>query len=321
MADKHSADELRFDGKVAIVTGAGGNPGLGRSYAMSLAARGARVVVNDLGTGPDGRGALRPRADAVAEEIVAAGGEAIADSNSVAEETSANDVVKTAIDAWGRLDILVNNAGVFHAAAFDEVSAQDLTKIIQVHLFGNIWMCRAALPFMKQQKYGRIVNVSSSATFGSPFQVVYGAAKAGIFGLTRGLAREVRDFGIAINAFDPVALTAGTKYLFDEISVPGLDSAELDPDLVAPAVVFLAHESCPCSGKFISSGARNTSEFYIGKTAGYYSTASTAEDIRDHFEQVLDREGGSVLPDPGTESHGAVLKPKPYHSDATPALS
>ena len=310
-------DELRFDGKVAIVTGAGGNPGLGRSYAMSLAERGARVVVNDLGSGPDGRGTLRARADAVADEIVAAGGEAIADTNSVAMESSAKAVVTTAIDAWGRVDILINNAGVFHATSFEEVSASDLTKIVQVHLFGNIWMCRAVLPFMKQQSYGRIVNISSSATFGAPYQVVYGAAKAGIFGLTRGLAGETREFGVAVNAFDPVAHTASIDHLFEELSVPGLDDSELDPDLVAPAVIYLAHERCPFSGKFISSGARHTSEFYIGKTAGYYSTSTTAEDIGDNFDKVLDREGALVLPDPGTVPPGAVFKPKPYRADAT----
>src|SRR4051812_39167208 len=120
-------DQLKFDGRVAIVTGAGGNPGLGRSYAMSLAARGARVVVNDLGTGPDGRGVLRTHADAVVDEIVAAGGEAVADTHSVADEDGAKAVVRTAIDTWGKVDILINNAGVFYASRFDEISSSDLT--------------------------------------------------------------------------------------------------------------------------------------------------------------------------------------------------
>src|SRR5919204_5064029 len=124
--------ELRFDGRVAIVTGAGGDPGLGRSYARLLAARGAKVVVNDLGVGPDGRGNVAAHADVVAQEIRDAGGEAIADTSSVAEESSARAIVQTALDAWGRLDVLVNNAGVFHLALFDELAPRDVERIVSV---------------------------------------------------------------------------------------------------------------------------------------------------------------------------------------------
>lgn len=314
-------DQLRFDGRVAIVTGAGGNPGLGRSYAMALAARGARVVVNDLGTGPDGRGVLRTHADAVVDEIVAAGGAAVADTHSVAEEDSAKAVVQTAIDTWGRVDILINNAGVFYASRFDEISSSDLTRLVQVHLFGNIWMCRAAWPFMKEQGYGRIVNISSSAAFGPSFQVIYGTAKAGIVGLTRGLAAEGRELGIGVNAFDPNARTAGINHLFAEFAPPGLNDSDLDPDVVAPAVTYLAHDDCSVSGKFISSGARHTSEYYFAQTAGYSSAVSTAEEIRDNFAHVIDRNGAHDLPESGTVSVPATLRPKPYRPDATSVSS
>ncbi len=134
--------ELRFDGRVAIVTGAGGqDPSLGRSHAALLAARGAKVVVNDLGVGPDGRGIMRANAEQVVEEISAAGGEVIADEHSVAEEEGARGVVATALDAWGRLDIVVNNAGVCFMAQFDEISSADIRKIFDVHIMGTVWMC------------------------------------------------------------------------------------------------------------------------------------------------------------------------------------
>ena len=159
--------ELRFDGRVAIVTGAGGQrPSLGREFAWLLAARGAKVVVNDLGVGPDGRGRLAANAETVAAGISEAGGEAIADTNSVGSSESAKSVVRTALDAWGRVDILINNAGVVHMAAFDELSDDDCALIVNRHLLGNLWMCRAVWPHMKEATYGRIVNLSSSASFG-----------------------------------------------------------------------------------------------------------------------------------------------------------
>ena len=172
------------------MTGAGGQPpSLGRSrHANLLAGRGAKVVVNDLGVGPDGRGILRSNAEQVVDEIRAAGGEAVADAHSVADEAGAREIVQTALDTWGRLDILVNNAGIAHIAHFDEISSADIRKVIDVHLMGTLWMCRAAWPFMRDAGYGRIVNTTSGGVFGQ--ESIYGTAKAGIFGLTRGLAIE-----------------------------------------------------------------------------------------------------------------------------------
>lgn len=182
---------LRFDGQVAIVTGAGGQaPSLGRSHAKLLAERGAKVVVNDLGVGPDGRGTAQANAEQVVDEIRAAGGGAVTDQHSVAEEDGARAIVQTALDTWGRLDILVNNAGVAHIVHFDEISSADIRKVIDVHLMGTLWMCRAAWPVMRDAGYGRIVNTTSGAMFGQENLSIYGTAKAGIFGLSRGLAIE-----------------------------------------------------------------------------------------------------------------------------------
>lgn len=312
-------EQLRFDGRVAIVTGAGGNPGLGRSYAMLLAARGARVVVNDLGVGTDGRGTMSPRAEAVVAEIVAAGGEAVADANSVAEEEGAQAIVQTALDAWGRVDVLINNASITHVALFDELSSSDLAKIVQVHLFGSIWMCRAAWPQMKEQRYGRIINVSSGSIVGFPYAVTYGAAKAGVYGLTRALAAEGKELGIVVNALGPIANTAGTAHMFEQVEIDGIDDSAFDPDLVAPTVAVLAHESCGVSGKFINSGMGHLSEYYLAETAGYTNAAQSPEDVRDNLAKVVDRDGAHAVPDPGAEPPGAVFKPKPYRPDPSPA--
>ncbi|MEE3754314.1 SDR family NAD(P)-dependent oxidoreductase [Mycobacterium intracellulare] len=158
--------ELRFDGRVAIVTGAGGQePSLGRSHAKLLAQRGAKVVVNDLGVGPDGRNVLRANAEQVADEICAAGGEAVADLHSVADEDGARRVVQTALDVWGRVDILVNNAGVCFMAHFDEISDADLRNVIDVHLMGTVWMCRAAWPHMRDAGYGRMRHFNNPSAF------------------------------------------------------------------------------------------------------------------------------------------------------------
>ncbi len=199
--------ELRFDGRVAIVTGAGSNPGLGRAYSLLLARRGARVLVNDLGVGCDGRGTIRSDAQAVADEIIAAGGEAAADQNSVADEAGARAIVHAALERRGRVDIIVNNAGVCHVSSFEEITPADVRGTIDTHLMGTLWMCRAAWPVMREAGYGRIVNTTSGAMFGEDHLSVYGAAKAGIFGLTRGLALEGVPLGIQVNAIGPGAAT------------------------------------------------------------------------------------------------------------------
>jgi NAD(P)-dependent dehydrogenase (short-subunit alcohol dehydrogenase family) len=310
--------ELRFDGRVAVVTGAGGqDPSLGRSHAALLAERGAKVVVNDLGVGPDGRGTMRANAQQVAEVIRAAGGEAVADQHNVADEEGARRVVATALDTWGRLDILVNNAGVCFMVHFDEITSADIRNIIDVHLMGTLWMCRAAWPHMREAGYGRIVNTTSGAMFGMENLSIYGAAKSGIFGLTRGLAVEGAELGIKVNALGPAAHTTAIR-VFNETS-PFTDMMEghFPTGLVSPVVAYLAHESCQLSGASLEAGAGNVGLRVFGQTAGYTDTSLTVEKVRDNLSTIVDKSAATMIPDPGelppgptgAAQIGAVLKP------------
>jgi NAD(P)-dependent dehydrogenase (short-subunit alcohol dehydrogenase family) len=310
--------ELRFDGRVAIVTGAGGqDPSLGRSHATLLAQRGAKVVVNDLGVGPDGRGIMRANAQQVVEEIRAAGGEAVPDQHSVAEEEGARSVVATALHTWGRLDILVNNAGVCSMAHFDEISSADIRQIIDVHLMGTVWMCRAAWPHMRAAGYGRVVNTTSGAMFGIEHLSIYGAAKSGIFGLTRGLAVEGAAFGIKVNALGPAANTTAIRHFNEASPFTSLMEAHFPTTLVSPVVAYLAHEGCELSGANLEAGAGNVGLRVFGQTAGYTDTDLTVEKVRDNLSTIIDKRTATMIPDPGevpagptgAAQIGVVLKP------------
>jgi NAD(P)-dependent dehydrogenase (short-subunit alcohol dehydrogenase family) len=300
--------ELSFDGRVAIVTGAGGRPSLGRSYAHLLAARGAKVVVNDLGVGPDGRGIVRADAEAVAQEIRDAGGEAIADTNSVAEEATARAVVQTALDEWGQVDILVNNAGVAILAEFDEISPADIEKVIQVHVFGQIWMSRAVWPHMKERGYGRIVSASSSAMLGMRHVTIYGAAKGAVLSLARGLAVEGAPHGIKVNAIGPAALTIALQHLSKE----SMTSLATPAELVAPTVAYLCHEECPHTGGYFESGGGRTTLRRFAETQGYTNPEVTLEDIRDNFDQIESVEDIILTPEPVDHPYANMIDPKPY---------
>ncbi len=181
----------------------------------------------------------------MADEICAAGGEAVPDLHTVADQDGARRVVQTALDVWGRLDILVNNAGICFMAHFDEISDADIRNVIDVHLMGTVWMCRAAWPHMRDAGYGRIVNTTSGAMFGLEYLSIYGAAKGGIFGLTRGLAVEGAPLGIKVNAFGPAANTSAVRHFNDPSAFTKLMEEHFPTSLVSPAVGFLAHESCP----------------------------------------------------------------------------
>ncbi len=292
--------ELRFDGRVAIVTGAGGrDPSLGRSHAGLLAERGAKVVVNDLGVGPDGRGVVQANAEQVAEHIRAAGGDAVADLNSVADEAGARGVVATALDTWGRVDILVNNAGVCFMVHFDEISDGDISNIINVHLMGAVWMCRAAWPYMRKAGYGRIVNTTSGAMFGIENLSIYGAAKSGIFGLTRSLAVEGAQLGIKVNALGPAANTTAIRHFNEPSPFTDMMEAHFPVALVSPAVAYLAHESCELSGASLEAGAGNVGLRVFGQTAGYTDTNLTIEKVRDNLATIVDKSTATMMPDPG----------------------
>ncbi|SFF79550.1 NAD(P)-dependent dehydrogenase, short-chain alcohol dehydrogenase family [Novosphingobium sp. CF614] len=313
-------DRLRFDGQVAIVTGAGGNPGLGRAHAMLLAERGARVVVNDLSKEPLGSDRVPASAEAVAAEIVAAGGEAVADTHSVADEASAAAVVQTALDRWGRIDILVNNAGVGFLAGFDEITSVDIRTMVEVHLMGAIWMSRAVWKPMQAAGYGRIVNTTSGGMMGMNGMTVYGAAKFGIFGLTRGLAVEGASRGIKVNALSPGAATRNGSRHFTIPDPEKRRAYEHDfrPALVSPAVAYLAHEACEVSGMLFHAGGGKVSSRQICMTTGIDEPDLTIEQVRDGLDTILDPATLTPATDPrdpsvtGNSTAAALLVPKAY---------
>ena len=279
--------ELGFDGKVAIITGAGG--GLGRSHALDLARRGALVVVNDLGGSVDGTGSGTTAAQAVVDEIAAAGGEAVASYDSVATPEGGRAIVQTALDAWGRVDIIINNAGILRDASFKNMDPDKVSPVLDVHLRGAFNVTQPAWEHMRNQGYGRIVNTSSGAgVFGNFGQTNYGAAKMGLVGLTRVLAVEGAKNNIKANAIAPVAKTRMTE----DILGPVAD--KLLPEMVTPVVAFLAHETCPVSGEVYSVGGGRVARVFVGVTPGITDTALTAEAVRDRFDEIRDEEGYEV---------------------------
>lgn len=292
-------DELRFDGQVAVVTGAGANPGLGRSYALLLASRGAKVVVNDLGVGPDGNGAIGTGVEAVVAEINDHGGEAIGDGHSVAEPDSAKAIIDLAIDRWGRVDIVVNNAGIAPFGRFDQLAEDLISRVVGVHLMGHIWMCRAAWPHMAQQGYGRLVNVSSGvAVMGMANQSIYAASKLGVVGLTRVLAAEGAGLGIKANAIMPMASTLALEKLTPTGFNERIRESGQIPEVVAPVVAWLAHRDCSVSGKVIDAKAGAVSEIFFAQTAGTTPNSRlTPEDVRDHIVRAIERTEFTIFDD------------------------
>jgi NAD(P)-dependent dehydrogenase (short-subunit alcohol dehydrogenase family) len=311
--------QLDFAGRVAVVTGAGGSANIGRAHAHLLAARGAKVVVNDLGVGPNGRGTHPASADAVAAEINAAGGEAIANRDSVAEEESAKSIVQAALDRWGRIDILVNNAGLGLSAGYDVITTRDIVRVIDVHLMGAIWTCRAAWPHMLAAGYGRIVNTVSGAMFGMEGTTVFGAAKFGIYGLTRGLALEGAAHDIKVNALSPGAATnaMGVGWTFKDPAMAPMFVERFPPELVSPAMAYLAHESCAVTGALVHAGGGGVSARLIGATEGINRPALTVEDVRDNLRAIFDANGMSMVTDPFSPT-GRVADPVADLMVATP---
>ena len=282
--------DLGFDGRVAVITGAGG--GLGREHALLLASRGAQVVVNDLGGSVSGEGGDAGPAERVAKEIESQGGVAVANTDSVSTPEGGQAIIDQAIEAYGRVDIVVNNAGILRDRTFHKMEPDLLGPVIDVHLKGAFHVTRPAWVKMREQGYGRVVSTSStSGIFGNFGQSNYGAAKAGLVGFTRVLAQEGAKYNIKANAIAPVASTRMTQDLGGSVG------KTLDPGLVSPVVAWLAHEDCDVTGEIFSCGGGRVARVFIGVTPGYVKTDGrlTLEDVRDHWTEVRD-ESGYVVP-------------------------
>ncbi|MFN8025454.1 MAG: SDR family NAD(P)-dependent oxidoreductase [Acidimicrobiia bacterium] len=282
-------EELRFDGRVAIVTGAG--RGIGRAYARLLAARGASVVVNDLGGSTEGEGSDLAPAASVVEEITAAGGTAVADGSDVASVDGAQHLVDTAVERFGRIDVVVNNAGIMRWAGMPDVDADALDAHLAVHVGGSFNTTRAAWPHMVEQQYGRIVMTASAGMFGHPHNTSYATAKAGVVGLTRSIHLSGAKRGIKVNVIAPAAMTRLASPGAEE---PG-DDDPMAPALVAPMVAYLAHESCPVSGEVYAAGAGRFSRIFLASTPGWLADdRPSVEDVAAHWDAINDESGYTV---------------------------
>jgi NAD(P)-dependent dehydrogenase (short-subunit alcohol dehydrogenase family) len=279
---------MGYDGKVVIITGAGG--GLGRQHALLLASRGALVVINDLGGAIDGSGSDKGAAEHVVDEIKAAGGEAVADTNSVATPEGGAAIVQTAIDAYGKVDVVINNAGILRDKSFHNMTPELLNPVLDVHLKGAFYVTQPAWLVMREQGYGRIISTSSAAgVFGNFGQTNYGAAKMGLVGFTRVLAAEGAKYNIKANAIAPLALTRMTENLMG-----GAFGDKLAPGLVSPLVAYLAHEDCPVSGQLFSVGGGRVAHVFIAETQGYFKEDLALEDVRDNWGTITDQSGFGV---------------------------
>jgi NAD(P)-dependent dehydrogenase (short-subunit alcohol dehydrogenase family) len=289
--------EITFDGRVAIVTGAGG--GLGRTYALELARRGAQVVVNDLGGSVNGEGGDDAAAQKVVDEIKAAGGEATPNYDSVSSPEGGESIVKTAVDTYGKVDVVINNAGILRDKSFAKMSWEDLDLVIDVHLKGAFYVSQPAFKVMKENGYGRFVFTSSnSGVFGNFGQANYGAAKMGLVGLSNVLAIEGAKAGILSNVVCPVAGTRMTEELLGDFA------KLLKPETVTPLVTFLASEACTFTHEAFSAAGGRYARVFVGLAPGWYGgkdTIATAEDVLDNIDQIENQEGYIVPTQSGDE--------------------
>ncbi|MDZ7726732.1 MAG: SDR family oxidoreductase [Dehalococcoidia bacterium] len=283
---------IGFDGQVAVVTGAGA--GLGRAYAMDLAARGAKVVVNDLGGDPHGQGEDRAAAQKVVDEIKAAGGEATPNYDNVASYDGGYNIVKTAMDTYGRLDVVICNAGILRDIAFHNMSEEDWDKVFAVHIKGSFTVLRAAWPVFRQQSYGRVIlTTSSSGIYGQFGQANYGAAKTAMLGLMNVLKQEGAKYNVKVNTVAPVAGTRLTASVMPEEQLE-----KLKPELVSPAVVYMASNECKDSGFVIEAGAGNFNRASIVKGKGVQPGAENLKDaewVQQNWDQICDLTGAEPM--------------------------
>jgi NAD(P)-dependent dehydrogenase (short-subunit alcohol dehydrogenase family) len=283
---------IRFDGKVAIVTGAGG--GLGRSHALALAARGAKVVVNDLGVARDGSGSSLSPAEAVVAEIVAAGGEAIANGASVTDPDAVKAMVAEATDRWGSVDILVNNAGVLRDKTFAKMEIEDFRFVVDVHLMGAVNCTKAVWDGMRERNYGRIVmTTSSSGLYGNFGQSNYGAAKMALVGFMQTLSIEGAKNDIRVNCLAP---TAHTRMTEDLGAAQPLEA--LGPELVTPGLLYLVSQDAP-TRCILGAGAGGFERAYVTLTQGIRVVGDDSpEQIAARFAEISDR-NGEIVPEMG----------------------
>ena len=289
--------DLRFDGRVAVVTG--GGRGLGRSYALLLASQGAKVVVNDPGGSLRGGGseASHPPpdeatpADDVVREITAAGGEAVSSTDSVATPAGGKAIIDTALETYGRVDILIHNAGIVRGASLKEMTYDDFEAVLDVHLRGAFHVVRPAFPVMCDAGYGRIVLTSSiGGLYGNHGVANYAVAKAGVIGLSNVAAMEGAADGVKSNVIVPAAVTRMAE---------GIDTSAYPPmgsDLVAPAVAWLAHESCSVNGEMLIALAGRVARAIVAETPGVYRPSWTIADVGDHIAAIRDASDPVVFP-------------------------
>jgi NAD(P)-dependent dehydrogenase (short-subunit alcohol dehydrogenase family) len=289
------ASTLRFDNKVAVVTGAG--RGIGAAHARFLAARGARVVVNDIGGAMDGTGADTALAARQAEQIRQAGGTAVADTSDISDAGGGQALVDRAVAEFGRLDIVVNNAGVYWNDSFPGAGPAELRKQLAVHVEGSFNVTRAAWPHLRDTGAGRVVMTTSTGALGSARLIGYGTAKAGVLGLGRALAMAGAPHGIKVNMVAPMAMTRMMNAHTGQDQVP--EDPDRDPALVAPLVAVLCHRDCPVNGEAYIAGMRRVTRLVLAETSGYVhpSRELTPEDLLANWDAIDDPAGLQIRAD------------------------
>jgi NAD(P)-dependent dehydrogenase (short-subunit alcohol dehydrogenase family) len=289
--------EFGFEGRVAVVTGAG--RGLGRAYARLLAERGAKVVVNDLGGSMEGEGSDAGPAQKVVDQIVGAGGEAVADTHDVSTPAGGEAIIGTAIETFGRIDVLVNNAGIIRYAGLPEIELDNLERHLAVHLLGSFNTMRAAWPHFVEQGYGRVVLTTSSGMFGMDNNLSYAAAKAGTVGMARSAKLAGEPHNIKVNLIAPAAMTRMGGGPEEEPTETAEGMPYMPSAAVAPMVAYLAHENCPVSGEIYTAGAGRFARVFLASTEGYAHEGGDAsvEDVAKNWDAINDEKGYYVPAD------------------------
>lgn len=303
--------ELRFDGRTAIVTGAGGDPGHGRAFARLLAERGANVVVNDIGAVPEiptYSGTADP--EAVATQIRASGGQAVADGHDVSTDDGAQALVETALSTFGSVDIVINNAALCILAPFDVMTPRHFSRVIETNLLGPACVARAAWPHMKAKGYGRIVNIGANVFGGVSLMGPYVASKGGLFTFTQTLAKEGAAHGIKANTVQPTGYSRMVPALQEESSSLFTYLRDNFPaEATAPLVAFLAHEDCPVSGECFDTAGGHVNRILTAHTAGITDKDQTIETLAGRWDEIMDLTNAAIVEGGGSDSTQWAVRP------------